>query len=77
MDHAGNYLGQFVGIGNGPERGLGFVPIYVFENGIINDSYPAPLVIPTPCVKGGKRKATRKSRRNKRRNNKRNNSRRV
>jgi len=78
-DMSGKYLGRYLGEVDGPdrERGLGPVPLYVFQNGTLTDSWPAPEVIPTSCKNGGKRKGTRKSRRNKRRNNRRNNTRRI
>jgi len=69
-DESGSYLGKYLRIDKGQERerGLGFVPIYVFENGIINDSWPTPKVTPIDCKNGGKRKGTRKRRSNKRGN---------
>lgn len=74
VNQDGSYLGRFLGISRGQEYMEGpfagrFRPIYAFENGIINDSYPIEKVTATPCKNGGKRKGTRKTRRNKRINN--------
>lgn len=70
----GKYLGKFLRTGErvrnseGGTAGQSLAPIYVFENETIQDTFPAAMVTPTPCIASagaGERGGSRRNRKNK------------